>query len=104
MLTLSPMDNKRIAELRADIDKVNGALLDLLERRLDLSVQVGEIKQGAGLPLYSEERERDLLDRFRSEAIERGIDPDYVEELMAVVLVHSRAAQRKTVRRTASPE
>jgi chorismate mutase/prephenate dehydrogenase len=98
------MDDERIQGLRAQIDALNAELLDLLERRLDLSVQVGEIKQGAGLPLYSEERERDLLDRFRSEAIERGIDPDYVEELMAVVLVHSRAAQRKTVRRTASPE
>jgi chorismate mutase/prephenate dehydrogenase len=98
------MDNDRIVELRGDIDELNGELLDLLERRLDLSVQVGEIKQASGLPLYSEERERDLLGRFRTEALERGIDPDYVEELMAVVLVHSRAAQRKTVRRAASPE
>ncbi len=97
------MDNERVERLRAEIDGVNADLLDLLERRLDLSVQVGEIKQGAGLPLYSEERERDLLDRFRTDAMERGIDPDYVEELMAVVLVHSRAAQRKTVRRTSSP-
>ena len=98
------MDDERIERLRDDIDAVNAELLDLLERRLDLSVQVGEIKQRAGLPLYSEERERDLLDRFRTEAIVRGVDPDYVEELMAVVLVHSRAAQRKTVRKAASPE
>jgi chorismate mutase/prephenate dehydrogenase len=98
------MDNKRIAKLRADIDEVNAELLDLLVRRLDLSVQIGEIKQEAGLALYSEDRERDLLRRFRSEAIDHGIDPDYVEELMAVVLVHSRAAQRKTARRAPSPE
>ncbi len=98
------MDSERIERLRGDIDAVNAELLDLLERRLDLSVQVGEIKQRAGLPLYSEQRERELLDRFRTQAVERGIDPDYVEELMAVVLVHSRAAQRKTVRRTPSPE
>ena len=104
MATLSTMDDERIEQLRAEIDAVNTELLDLLERRLDISVAVGEIKQRAGLPLYSEERERDLLGRFRNEAIERGIDPDYVEELMAVVLVHSRAAQRKTVRKTASPE
>ncbi len=98
------MDNERIEQLRVDIDDVNAELLDLLERRLDLSVQVGEIKQKAGLPLYSEEREQDLLKRFRAQAVERGIDPDYVEELMAVVLVHSRAAQRKTVRKAVSPE
>ena len=98
------MDNERIAQLRSQIDAVNARLLDLVEERLDLSVQVGEIKQKAGLPLYSEEREQDLLRRFRAEAVERGIDPDYVEELMAVVLVHSRAAQRKTVRKAASPE
>ncbi len=97
------MTEQRIEELRRRIDEINTELLDLIARRLDVSVQIGAIKQEAGLPLYSEERERDLLRRFREAAIERDIDPDYVEELMTVVLVHSRAAQRKTNRETRSP-
>jgi len=93
---MSEMADQRIERLREKIDAINTELLDLIARRLDVSVEIGAIKQEAGLPLYSEERERDLLRRFRAAAIERDIDPDYVEELMTVVLVHSRAAQRKT--------
>ncbi len=92
------MSAERIASLRAEIDAINIELLALVARRLDVSVQIGAVKQEAGLPLYSEDRERDLLDRFREAAVELDIDPEYVEELMSVVLVHSRAAQRKTNR------
>ncbi len=92
------MAEERIAQLREEIDAINAEFLDLIAHRLDVSVQIGAIKQEAGLPLYSEEREGELLERFRAAAIERDIDPDYVEELMAVVLAHSRAAQRKKIR------
>jgi len=94
------MSTERISSLRAEIDVINTELLALVARRLDVSVQIGALKQEAGLPLYSEDRERDLLDRFRKAAVDLDIDPDYVEELMSVVLVHSRAAQRKTNRTT----
>jgi len=93
---MSGMTEQRIERLREQIDAINTELLDLIGRRLDVSVEIGAIKQKAGIPLYSEEREQDLLRRFRAAAAERDIDPDYVEELMTVVLVHSRAAQRKT--------
>ncbi len=97
------MGYERVEQLREDIDRINSELLDLVARRLDVSVEIGSIKQKAGLPLYSEDRERELLHRFRAAAVERNIDPDYVEELMAVVLIHSRAAQRKTIRDAAPP-
>lgn len=92
------MDQDDIEALRGQIDAINSELLDLIARRLDVSSMIGSIKERSGLPLYSEDRERELLERFREAAIERDIDPDYVEELMTVVLVHSRAAQRKTIR------
>ena len=49
------------------------------------------------MPLYSHEREAQLLEKFRADAVRYDLDPDYVEELMNVVLRHSRAAQRKRV-------
>jgi len=92
------MSTERITSLRTEIDVINTELLALVARRLELSLQIGALKQEAGLPLYSEDRERDLLDRFKNAAADLDIDPEYVEELMSVVLVHSRAAQRKTNR------
>lgn len=93
-----PMPTERIEALRREIDSINNELLELIAKRQDISVQVGAIKAEAGLPLYSHEREAQLLEQFRKDAIGFDLDPDYVEELMNVVLRHSRAAQRKKVR------
>lgn len=85
----------RIDELRSDIDEINERLLELIAERQEVSLAIGAIKAEHGLPLYSHEREAQLLEKFRADAVRYDLDPDYVEELMNVVLRHSRAAQRK---------
>lgn len=91
-------DDERIESLRATIDEINERLLELIAERQEVSVAIGSLKAEAGQPLYSHEREAQLLARFREDALRHDLDPDYVEELMNVVLRHSRAAQRKRVR------
>lgn len=91
------MNTDRIAELREEIDALTTRLLELVAERQNVSVAIGALKVEQGLPLYSEERESELLQKFRTDAVRMDIDPDYIEELMRVVLEHSRAAQRKQV-------
>jgi chorismate mutase/prephenate dehydrogenase len=92
------MPQERIDELRGDIDRINQRLLALIAERQEVSVAIGALKATHRLPLYSEEREAELLGKFREDALRMDIDPDYVEELMRVVLEHSRAAQRRNIR------
>jgi chorismate mutase-like protein len=92
------MPQERIDELRGDIDRINQRLLALIAERQEVSVAIGALKATHRLPLYSEERETELLGKFREDALRMDIDPDYVEELMRVVLEHSRAAQRRNIR------
>jgi chorismate mutase len=92
------MPDDRIIELRKEIDLINQRLLELIAERQDVSVAIGAIKAAHDLPLFSEERELELLEVFRQDAVRMDIDPDYVEELMRVVLEHSRAAQRRKIR------
>jgi chorismate mutase-like protein len=92
------MPEERIDELRGEIDRINQRLLTLIAERQDVSVAIGALKASHGLPLYSEERESELLETFREDAVRMDIDPGYVEELMRVVLEHSRAAQRRNIR------
>jgi chorismate mutase/prephenate dehydrogenase len=92
------MPEERIDELRGEIDRINQRLLALIAERQDVSVAIGALKSSHGLPLYSEEREAELLETFRQDAFRMDLDPDYVEELMRVVLEHSRAAQRRKIR------
>jgi chorismate mutase-like protein len=92
------MPEERIDELRGEIDRINQRLLTLIAERQDVSVAIGALKASHGLPLYSEERESELLETFREDAVRMDIDPGYVEELIRVVLEHSRAAQRRNIR------
>ena len=91
------MDDPRIVALRRDNDAINQRLLELIAERQDVSLAIAAIKAEQGVPLYSHEREAHLLERFREDAAAHDLDPDYVEELMNVVLRHSRAAQRKSI-------
>lgn len=71
-----------LSALRGQIDEVDTALLDLLERRLRLVAEVGEVKGRHGLPIYAPDREREMIARRRGEALGRGLSPDLVEDVL----------------------
>ncbi len=50
-----------LARLRAAIDRVDRALLALLNERAALGRQVGAVKERGGIPVYSAARERDVV-------------------------------------------
>jgi chorismate mutase len=53
----------RIEDCREEIDRIDGELLRLLNRRARLALEIGEMKARAGLPLKDEGREREVLSR-----------------------------------------
>jgi chorismate mutase len=53
----------RIEDCREEIDRIDGELLRLLNRRARLALEIGELKARAGLPLKDEGREREVLTR-----------------------------------------
>jgi chorismate mutase len=53
----------RIEDCREEIDRIDGELLRLLNRRALLALEIGEMKRRAGLPLKDEGREREVLSR-----------------------------------------
>ena len=59
--------------VRQGIDEVDRELVTLLKRRLQLVSKVGEIKSRLGIPVYAPDRERDMLEKRRSEAEKHGI-------------------------------
>ena len=53
----------RIEDCREEIDRIDGELLRLLNRRARLALEIGELKARAGLPVKDEGREREVLSR-----------------------------------------
>jgi chorismate mutase/prephenate dehydratase len=54
----------RLAELRAEIDAVDEAILENLNRRASIVKEVGRLKEGTGLPVFVAGRERDIVARL----------------------------------------
>ena len=50
-----------LEELRTQIDEVDGALVELFEKRMDISAQIAEYKRENGLPIFQSAREREKL-------------------------------------------
>jgi chorismate mutase len=86
-----------IPSLRDEIDRIDRQVIRLLGRRLENSVDIARIKAQRDLAMRSPDREAELIAEMRDDAAAAGMDPDYAQELMEVVLNHSRAAQRRAV-------
>jgi len=61
-------------ELRQQIDEIDHELVDLLNKRAQVVVEVGKLKNADGTPIYSPEREKRILERIT--AANRGPLPD----------------------------
>ncbi len=79
---MSEKTTEALENLRHGIDKVDQQLLNLLKQRLDLVAKVGEVKHGAGLPIYAPKREASMLAKRRSEAEQLGVSPQLIEDVL----------------------
>jgi 3-deoxy-7-phosphoheptulonate synthase len=81
-----------LEDCRAEIDRLDDQLMDLLVRRMAISGRVGDLKQQNGLPFAQPDRERLILGRLTARA-EAGLRPSDVKALWDVIIGCSRRAQ-----------
>ncbi len=60
--------------LRAEIDRIDEQLVELLNRRADVVVRIGKSKQQSGTAIYAPDREHEVLERIRK--LNQGPLPD----------------------------
>ncbi len=85
--------------LRQEIDQLDQQLVELLGRRRRLVEEVAQIKHQQNLPTFHPAREENLISARRAQAVEAGLDPDYIEDLFRTVMRHSRVGQLETLGR-----
>jgi len=56
--------NEDLDKIRYEIDSIDSEMLRLLNRRMELAVDVGRVKASKGLPLFHPEREQLILQRL----------------------------------------
>jgi|TARA_B100000965_G_scaffold301863_1_gene260488 chorismate mutase len=62
-------DEKALLFIREEIDSIDSEIIALLESRLNLSLQIGNVKRNLGKELHDDEREELILKKIDELAI-----------------------------------
>jgi len=88
---------KNIEDWRRRIDEIDQQLVKLLNERSQCAMEIGHIKQGAGLPLYQPEREKEVL--ANAAGYNRGPLPDTaIMRLFERILDEARSVERHAMK------
>jgi chorismate mutase/prephenate dehydratase len=89
-------DGKALAPLRQQIDALDGRIVELLNERARVVVQIGKVKQQFNSPIYAPDRERLVLDKVRK--LNKGPLPDRCLEAVYRELMSGSFALEKPLR------
>lgn len=85
----SAAPDPRLVELRARIDQLDQQLIDTLAQRLAICHEVAKVKESTESPIIQPQRVRDVITSRRQMALDSGVDPDFAEEVMRVLLAET---------------
>jgi chorismate mutase/prephenate dehydratase len=85
-----------LEKLRLQIDQFDAQLVELLNARARIVVEVGKIKQSQGTPIYAPDREKAVLDKVRK--LNQGPLPDRCLEAVYRELMSGSFALEKPLR------
>ncbi len=88
-----PHIQRFLQEHREKIDAIDDKILDLLKERKEIVLDVLETKVKNTLPIYVPNREREKIDSFRQKAEDHGLDADWAEDFLRMIMSSSRASQ-----------
>ncbi len=92
-----------LEELRRQIDSIDEAILDLLNRRASLALRIGEIKRSSGSPVFVPGREKRIFDRL--ESISKGPFPkEAIKYVFREIISACVAVQRQITVAYLGPE
>ena len=82
-----------LVQLRRKIDKIDGDLVELLNARANVSLQIGKAKIQVKKSIYAPERERQVLDRVRR--LNKGpMDPTAFEAIYREIMSSSLSLEK----------
>jgi len=82
-----------LQELRNKIDEIDNNLIELFERRMDISAEVAEYKKRHNMPVHDPVREREILDKLSCKVKKER--ESSITALYSLLFELSRAEQEK---------
>ncbi len=84
-----------LKDVRLDLDEIDAKIVDLLAKRMDLSLEVAEFKKAGGKAILDEAREAQKL-----EAVAELVEDDKkegVKEVFKTIMAESRKVQQTVI-------
>lgn len=85
--------DKGLESYRIRIDEIDEHILDLLAERAKVVQNVIKTKIENQLPVFIPKREEEKTKAFKELAIQKGIDPEWAEDFLRMIMTASRASQ-----------
>lgn len=89
------MDDRELQDLRKKVDEIDQKLIDLVSQRLGLAEDIFTKKKKSGKEILDRTREREIIQKTRKNAREKGLDPDFLESLMRLMISETAGEQRE---------
>ena len=86
---------EHLDSLRQQIDAIDEQILTLLQQRNTVVAEVVDAKRQQRQPIYVAQREQDKTRRFRDQAAALGLQPDWAEDFLRMIMAASRASQSR---------
>jgi chorismate mutase len=80
---------ERLKNLRSEIDEIDRAILSLLEERMGVIRQIGQLKKKEGFPAVDSKRHDEHVKELLTAAKKLEISSDMVKELYEVIHEYS---------------
>ena len=84
-----------LEELRKNLSAVDRRLVEMIAERQRIVGEIGKSKQTTGTGTRDYAREKNVLDMGRAQAVELGVDPDLVEQLLEMLIHTSLESQER---------
>ena len=75
-----------IKNLRKIIDEIDNQLLDLIKSRMEVVIEIGQVKKQNNSEVVDEKREEEIFNRLAAKAAEKGVKPEIVKKVWKSLL------------------
>ena len=69
-------------ELRLEINEITNQMVELFEKRLDVSKEVANYKKEHNLPIFQPEREKEVIALYTKDTRYKELTTQFIEDLM----------------------
>ena len=84
--------DKRILQLRKEIDNLDEEIIQLLKKRMRISKEVGELKEKLDIPVEDKIREQEIIERLTTRA-GKNLSEEQLIRIFAAVFRSSKQVQ-----------